>query len=139
MSVPFSGTIGRSRGIVDAIHKQLRLLNLKPVGRIAIKFDPFGSKASETRNFLFHITLPKVRETNPECVIKTEILSDRSDPNVEFKLRNGEKVIFKAGNLTTLELLQLYNKHITPLAPPPEEASIAIVTKASKTKGSRRK
>jgi len=37
---------------------------------------------------------------------------------VECEAINGEKFIFKCGNLTTLELLHLFNQHVSPLAPP---------------------
>lgn len=42
-----------------------------------------------------------------------------------FFLENGEKVLIKCANLNALEILQLYNKHITVLAPPePEPAPL---------------
>jgi large subunit ribosomal protein L53 len=48
---------------------------------------------------------------------------------------SGESIAFKSGNLSTLELLQLYNKHITPLAPV-EETSVKVVkTKSEKKAG----
>lgn len=55
---------------------------------------------------------------NIRCAIKTEILNDRSEQTVECVAINGEKFIFKCANLTTLELLHLFNQHVSPLAPP---------------------
>lgn len=49
MSVRFSGTIRRSAGVASAIAKQIRLLNLKPVKNIVVKFDPFNKNVKETR------------------------------------------------------------------------------------------
>lgn len=49
MSVPFSGTLKRSAGIVSAIAKQLRFVNLKPVKKVVVKFDPFNKNVTETR------------------------------------------------------------------------------------------
>lgn len=49
MSIPYSGTLRRSRGIVSAIGKQVKLVNLKGVKRITITFDPFGEHAKATR------------------------------------------------------------------------------------------
>lgn len=49
MSVSFSGTLKRSGGIGSAIAKQLRLINLEPVKKIEVKFDPFKKNVTETR------------------------------------------------------------------------------------------
>lgn len=56
------------------------------------------------------------------------------DDNLNLYLftEDGGKVLLRSTNLSTLELLQLYNKHITPLAPV-EEVSAPIKTKASRT------
>ncbi|PSN44290.1 hypothetical protein C0J52_12960 [Blattella germanica] len=123
MSVPFSGTIRRSTGISSAIAKQLKKVNLKPIKRVVFKFDPFRENVTETRNFLCNLTCATVQQTNLNCKVKTEILCDRADPSVTFLLDNDETIIFKSANLTNLELLQLYNKHITSLVPPPTETA----------------
>ncbi|KAG8226603.1 hypothetical protein J437_LFUL007295 [Ladona fulva] len=136
MSVPFSGTLRRSAGLISAISKQLRQVNLKPVKHIIVKFDPFHENAVSIRDFLFYISAPRVQETNPVCRFKTEIVCDRSEPTVSFALGNGEIVHLKSNKLTTLEILQLYNKHITPLVPV-EEPAIAR-TKLDK-KGSKKR
>lgn len=134
MSIPFTGILsGSSGGINSAIAKQVKLINLKPVRRVLLKFDPFTKEATETRLFLYNISQPKVRGTNPSCPIKTEVLCDRSDPSVYFKLINGESVLFKCKNLTALEMLKLVNAHITVLAPK-EEPVATVVTKAQKKK-----
>lgn len=49
MSVPFSGTLRRSGGVVSAIGKQLKLVNLKAAKRITVKFDPFSDNVTHTR------------------------------------------------------------------------------------------
>ncbi|XP_029039655.1 39S ribosomal protein L53, mitochondrial isoform X2 [Osmia bicornis bicornis] len=117
MSIPFNGTRTRSAGLISAIIKQLKSVNLKPVKSINIQFDPFHKKASEVRDFFFHITCQKIIATNPRCVVKPQIVSDLSEPIIKFKLLSGDNVVFKTTNLTSLNILQLYNKHITPLAP----------------------
>ncbi|XP_049964813.1 39S ribosomal protein L53, mitochondrial [Schistocerca serialis cubense] len=137
MSIYNSGTFTRSSGLISAISKQLRSVTLKPVKKISVKFDPFQENVTETRNFLFHISSPKILSSNTSCVIKTDILCDRSEPNISFFLVNGESVIFKSKNLTALELLQLYNKHITPLAPAEQPAS-TVKTKSERKAAGRR-
>lgn len=117
MSIPFNGTRTRSVGIISAIIKQLNTVNLKPVKSINIQFDPFHEKSLEIRDFFFHITRKKTVATNPRCNIKPQIVSDLSEPVITFKLLSGDNLVFKAGNLSTLNLLQLCNKYITPLVP----------------------
>ncbi|CAH1405258.1 unnamed protein product [Nezara viridula] len=132
MSVPFQGVLKRSGGITAAIAKQLRTLTLKPVNKVSIKFDPFHHKIEQTRYFMHYITAPKVQKTNLACKFKTEVICDRSDPIVTFKLANGDEVIFKSANLSVLEMFKLYNKHITVLAPKETETAPPIVTKSVK-------
>ncbi|XP_023934041.2 39S ribosomal protein L53, mitochondrial [Bicyclus anynana] len=143
MSIPYSGTIRRSGGVVSAIAKQLRAVNLKAAKRITVKFDPFGDNVTHTRNFLHYMSSRKISLTNPNCVLKTEVVCDRSEPTVDITIvpsiaetASLKKVTFKSGNLTCLELLQLLNKHITPLAPA-EQITTTISTKLEK-KGKRK-
>jgi len=39
------------------------------------------------RDFLSYISAPKIRATNPQCLLKTEVVCDRSEPTVTFSLR----------------------------------------------------
>ncbi|KAI8438662.1 hypothetical protein MSG28_011085 [Choristoneura fumiferana] len=140
MSIPFSGTLRRSGGVVSAIGKQLKAVNLKAAKRITVKFDPFSDNVTETRNFLHYISSSKIALTNPNCSLKTEILCNRSDPIVDITITpsiaetaNLKKVTLKSGNLTCLELLQLLNKHVSALAPVEQPVS-TIQTKSEKKK-----
>ncbi|XP_026758948.2 39S ribosomal protein L53, mitochondrial [Galleria mellonella] len=141
MSIPYSGTIRRSGGVVSAIGKQLKGVNLKAAKRIVVKFDPFADNVTHTRNFLHYISSPKINLTNPNCSLKTEIVCDRSDPTVDVTILPNigdiKKITFKSGNLTCLELLQLFNKHISSLAPVEEPVS-TIQTKSEKKKGKKK-
>lgn len=52
------------------------------------------------RDFLFHISSPKVVATNPRCLIKPQVLSDNSGPVVTFNLRKYfGTFIFKSNQL----------------------------------------
>jgi len=84
---------------------------------------------------MYYMSSPPVRETNPKCTFKTEIANDRSEPTILVKLDDTKSVLFKAGNLTVLEVLQLWNKHITPLAATEVPAqSTSAAAPAGKTK-----
>ncbi|XP_077291862.1 mitochondrial ribosomal protein L53 [Arctopsyche grandis] len=141
MSIARSGLIGKSTSAAAAVGKQLRLIKLQPVKRVVVTFDPFHEAAVNCRDFVFNITAPKILGTNPSCLIKTEIVCDRREPSISCLLNpevagsSGLNTInFKAGNLSCLELLQLYNKYITPLAPKEEAAIDAVDKKSNKLK-----
>ncbi|CAH2050564.1 unnamed protein product, partial [Iphiclides podalirius] len=144
MSIPYSGTVRRSGGVVSAIGKQLRAVNLKAAKRITVKFDPFSDNVKHTRNFLHYISSPKIILTNPNCSLKTEVVCDRSEPVIDISIipsiaetAKVKNVTFKSGNLTCLEILQLLNKHITSLAPA-EQVSSSVQTKSEKKKGKKK-
>ncbi|XP_011176399.1 39S ribosomal protein L53, mitochondrial [Solenopsis invicta] len=118
MSIPFAGGLPRHSGVVAAIAKQLKRVSLKPVNKIDVRFDPFDKRTKPTRDFLFYMSAPKIRATNGLCSLKTEIVCDRSEPTITLSLQSGEKVVLKTALLTSLNILELYNKHITSLIPP---------------------
>ncbi|KAJ8927044.1 hypothetical protein NQ314_020531 [Rhamnusium bicolor] len=135
MSIYYSGTFTRSAGVISAIVKQLKLVNLKPVKKIQIQFDPFHPNAATARNFLFHISSPKVAETNLNCAIKTNIVCDRSEPEIRIDLLDSGSIKFLTNNLTVLEILQHINKHISSKVkddPIDQEALSKIATKNTK-------
>ncbi|CAG9796505.1 unnamed protein product [Diatraea saccharalis] len=144
MSIPYSGTFVRSGGVVSAIGKQLRALNLKAAKRITVKFDPFSDNVTHTRNFLHYISSPKISLTNPNCTLKTEVVCDRSEPTVEINLLPAiaetakvSTIVLKSGNLTCLEILQLLNKHVSSLAPVEQPVS-TVQTKLEKKKSKKK-
>ncbi|KAK9730587.1 39S ribosomal protein L53/MRP-L53 [Popillia japonica] len=113
MSIYFSGTFTRSAGIISAITKELKFVNLKPVKKIEVQFDPFHQNAITVRDFLHFITSAKVTNTNLNCKIKTNIVCDRSEPQIKIDLIDSGSVKFLANNLTVLEIFQQFNKHIS--------------------------
>lgn len=77
--------------------------------------------------------------TNPKCSLKTEVVCNRQPSEIKFTLNEqarGEFFKIKdikllGDNLTTLELLQLCNRHISVLAPK-EEPTVLVQTKSEK-------
>jgi len=109
-----------SKGLQGAVNIQLDLLDLRPVKKITYSFDPFSPNAVDFRKLMFCLSIPKVRQTNHKCIFKTEVLSDRSPAELLCNLENGQNVLFKAENLTTLQVLQQLNIILGPLIPPKE-------------------
>ncbi|KAF4523695.1 hypothetical protein B566_EDAN006067 [Ephemera danica] len=110
MSIPYSGTLKRSAGVISAIAKQLRSVTLKPAKKVVIKFDPFHDKVAATREFLFHISTPKVLETNLNCKVKAEVLSDRTGPLIEVSLVDGGKIMPQKNPYNVKLIETLYNQ-----------------------------
>ncbi|XP_017783137.1 PREDICTED: 39S ribosomal protein L53, mitochondrial [Nicrophorus vespilloides] len=117
MSIYYSGTFKRSSGVVSSIVKHLKQVNLKPVKKIQVQFDPFHENAVTARDFLYYISTPKVTNTNLNCIVKPIVVCDRSEPEIKVDLSDSSVLKFKANNLTVLEILQLFNKHISSKVP----------------------
>lgn len=96
-----------------AVFRVAQKLHLRPFKRVIIKFDPFHSNVVSIREFLYNISSLRVRQTNPDCAVKTEVVCDRSDPAVELTLRDGKRVIIRTSHLTSLEVLQTMDKVAT--------------------------
>ena len=140
MSIYYSGALKRSQGIISAIGKQLKSVNLKGVKRVTVTFDPFAENVASTREFLFLLSTPKVIKTNPNCVLKTEVVCNRQPAEIKFSLIDSvqeqceaKHICLSSQNLNTLELLQLCNKHVSPLAPA-EDLTTKSLTKSEKQK-----
>uniref|UniRef100_A0A8D8RYP2 Large ribosomal subunit protein mL53 n=1 Tax=Cacopsylla melanoneura TaxID=428564 RepID=A0A8D8RYP2_9HEMI len=139
MALVFSGSKTKSSGIIQAIIKQRKMLNLKPVKRIVFKFDPFDENCINVRRFMFHFNIRKVLKTNPICSVKTDVVCDRSEPVINVALTNGDSIQFKTSNLNELELFEMFNKHITSLVPKEDEDSKTEVKTKTATAGKDRK
>ncbi|KAF5303578.1 hypothetical protein FQR65_LT08179 [Abscondita terminalis] len=140
MSIYYSGTFKRSGGLISAITKQLKLVNLKPVKKIQVQFDPFHPKAQTARDLLFYLSTTKVLATNFSCAIKTNVVCDRSDPFIKVELaESGESLTFLAENLTVLEILQEFNKRVSSLVKPEEVSTTSLqLAKLQKKKSIRK-
>lgn len=72
----------RKNDLIEAIRKT----QLKPVKRITFKFDPFHPQATSCREYLFLISNEEIRETNPDCALRTEVVDTRDDPTITVEL-----------------------------------------------------
>ena len=81
-----SGLVFKPGGVVYNIVQQLKQLDLRPVNKVNYKFDPFHPNAKEFRDLIFHLSSPKVRDTNISCTFKTEVVSDLSQPELKCLL-----------------------------------------------------
>ncbi|XP_045615452.1 large ribosomal subunit protein mL53 [Procambarus clarkii] len=139
MALPytFQGTFTRSAGLYAALGKQSKLLNLTPVKKITFSFDPLEEKAIVVRRLLNFFYIERVRETNLNCMLKTNVLSTRADPTVEVNLVDGRTLLFQAKHLEPLEILTHFNKLVSSqvkLDVATEKLSKGKLTKSQKKK-----
>ncbi|NXJ67760.1 RM53 protein, partial [Rostratula benghalensis] len=78
---------------------------LRPVKSIVVRFCPFESNVESTRKFLGCISRKKIQATNRNCKVTADVRHDGSEPLVDVMFADGERLIMKGANLTTIEML----------------------------------
>lgn len=94
------------------LRKLREVCHLKTVKNVTFRFDPFSPNVRSCRDILSILGSNNVRSTNEKCRVKTKVQSDRSEPLFDVEFDDGSKVLFKTENLTTVELMTLFNKVI---------------------------
>ncbi|KAG8441897.1 hypothetical protein GDO86_010904 [Hymenochirus boettgeri] len=82
---------------------------LKPVKSMAIRFCPFEPNVRSVREFLEIINTKKTRSTNINCEIAVDVRHDQSEPLVDVHFVDGERLMMKAANMTSNEMLSALN------------------------------
>lgn len=103
--------------VAKATYELLKEFHLKGIKRIEVKFDPFHSSVKSIRDFIFHLSSPRIRQTNIKCVFKTSVVNDRSEPTALVTVDSGHKYLLKTENLTSLEIIQEFYKILTKHSP----------------------
>ncbi|XP_027214999.1 large ribosomal subunit protein mL53 [Penaeus vannamei] len=139
MALPYtvSGTLTRSAGLAAAIAKESKILSFKPAKKIEFSFDPFRERTLSLRRMLTLFNQERVRDTNPNCTVKTTVVCDRSEPTIKVTLVSGHKILFKTQNLETVEILKKFNELVSSQAEPAESSSTPV--KGGKTKPGKRR
>ncbi|KFO71190.1 hypothetical protein N303_14771, partial [Cuculus canorus] len=78
---------------------------LRPVKSIVVRFCPFEPNVESTRKFLGCISHKKIQATNKNCEVTADVRHDGSEPLVDVMFADGERLIMKGANLTTIEML----------------------------------
>ncbi|KAI1901659.1 hypothetical protein AGOR_G00036670 [Albula goreensis] len=78
---------------------------LKTVKKIVVQFCPFESNVRSTREFLARVGSEKVRSTNMNCEVKTEVKHDKSEPIISITFLDGESLLMKGACLTGAEMI----------------------------------
>ncbi|XP_008491739.1 39S ribosomal protein L53, mitochondrial [Calypte anna] len=78
---------------------------LRPVKSIVVRFCPFESNVQSTREFLGYINHKRIQNTNRNCEVTADVRHDGSEPVVDVMFADGDRLIMKGANLTTIEML----------------------------------
>lgn len=108
-----------------AVTKALKSFNVNQATRIQAQFDPFHHRVKSIRDFIFYTSAQRFRLTNSKCLFRTVIVDDRSDPELKVTLVNKDEIVFKTANLDCVEILRLFNLHVSDLRPKEEEPETA--------------
>lgn len=83
---------------------------LKDIKRLEVKFDPFHKNAENIREFYHGATHQRALRTNPECIYKATIVSDRSDPLITVKFQDNHDLVINSAHLESTHILQLIDQ-----------------------------
>uniref|UniRef100_A0A914WSV8 Large ribosomal subunit protein mL53 n=1 Tax=Plectus sambesii TaxID=2011161 RepID=A0A914WSV8_9BILA len=88
----------------------VRGLNLQKVKNIRVSFDPFHPNNRSLREFWAALSGPKVKTTNPQCLVKVDIRNDRRPPYFEANLADGHRLVFKTEHMHTMDIAMRFNR-----------------------------
>nr|XP_009940400.1 PREDICTED: 39S ribosomal protein L53, mitochondrial [Opisthocomus hoazin] len=71
----------------------------------AFKDYPFGFLGVIVSKFLGYINHKRIQATNRNCEVTADVRHDGSEPLVDVMFADGERLIMKGANLTTIEML----------------------------------
>ncbi len=128
--MPFFGRVPNKDLPMLKHFDQLKLVNLKPVKRVHYKVDPLHPKANSIREVMIQLSADRIRKTGVKTAYKYDFVSDRSEPVIELKFHDDDRVLeFSTANLTSPEIIYELNKFVLPLVK--EETVVATKTKGS--------
>jgi hypothetical protein len=88
----------------------VKLESLEFVSKIVCKFPAFDNTSVGTREFLRRLGAAKLKNTNPKCEIKHEVLRDGSPAAIEFAFDDGTKHTLLTSGLTLNQITQRVNQ-----------------------------
>ncbi|GFO13886.1 39S ribosomal protein l53, mitochondrial-like [Plakobranchus ocellatus] len=118
----------------------VKRMHLRPVRKVQFTFDPYMKNVTSIRDVASTLHKPEILETNQGTILKFDIKSDRTEPRIDVHFNDGEKLVFKTGNLSQLEILDYLYEYVQEKDPRKNE-SPELVTKSAKagTKGGKGK
>ncbi|KAK6167717.1 hypothetical protein SNE40_021681 [Patella caerulea] len=84
----------------------METFHLRPVKSMKFTFDPFTTNVRSIRELLHMVHSPKVVATNDMVALRVDVKSNQCEPVVDVDFADGEKLLLKTKNLTTMEMLE---------------------------------
>ncbi|KAK3609019.1 hypothetical protein CHS0354_039320 [Potamilus streckersoni] len=125
--------------IKQAIGTLLQTFHLRAIKNFKFSFDPYGNNTRSVRDMVFHMHSPRILQTNQNCSMKVNVMSDKSEPRIDITFVDGHKVLFKTENLTTLDILQRLKTFNAEKDPKKDENAAEAVAATKKGKIARKK
>ncbi|CAF1604090.1 unnamed protein product [Didymodactylos carnosus] len=94
-----------SNWLAREIKHFLPTFDFHAIKTVVVAFDPWRLDSRQTRDFLHIITDDGVAKNYPKMFVKPTVKSDLSDPLITVEFIDNTKAVFKAKNLTTLDIL----------------------------------
>ena len=79
-------------------------MSLKQITSIAIRFNPLRAGTSSIKEFAARCGTKKAKQSNPDCVVKTQLSVRDIDPTVTVEFANGSKEVFQTNKLTAEQI-----------------------------------
>lgn len=83
----------------------IRGFSLAKINKISIIFSVLDTRITSTREFLRRVTCTKVQDTNPKCIVTSEIRGDNTQPQVHIVFNDGSDLNIDPVNKTALDLI----------------------------------
>ncbi|XP_053209860.1 uncharacterized protein LOC128393680 [Panonychus citri] len=94
------------------LYNNAKRINLKRIERIQANLDPFYPNIASFREMIQFLSNKRIRKTNEECILKTNIVNSGNEPELQFFLKNGKKLVYKTGLLQTIDILYHLNSKL---------------------------
>ncbi|ORY03618.1 hypothetical protein K493DRAFT_206840 [Basidiobolus meristosporus CBS 931.73] len=85
---------------------------LKHIKEIKVHISPFNTKSKSARLFLSRIITNESKESNPNCKVVTNYLTDNKAPsNVQVVFRDGKQFDLRSNDMKIDDILTVVQKH----------------------------
>jgi hypothetical protein len=131
--IPFEGRLPNTMTPRKKFYLDCLDINLQPCKKITFTIDPFVKNVAGVRDVMHIMSAERVRKSNPKCIVKSDVVDDRSEPTIKVELagdHDGKKIVFEAGLLTAHEIVFQFNRLTLPLIK--EEVAVVLESKGEK-------
>lgn len=86
---------------------ELAHFSLANIKKLEVKFDPFHANAGNIREFYQGATSRKALRTNLECITRSQVVCDNSDPLVTVQFKDNHKLVLNGKYMESGHFIQI--------------------------------